>query len=47
MECLKCSHYWDDVKTKCKDCTEKETFTDWYIRTFGKMPPLVIGKEDK
>ena len=46
MECLKCPNYWDN-KSKCENCTEKETFTDWYIRTFGKMPPLVIGKEDK
>ena len=47
MDCLKCPHYWDDAKVKCNNCAEKETFASWYIKTFGKMPPLVIGKEDK
>lgn len=46
MECLKCPNYWDN-KAKCENCQEKETFTDWYIRTFGKMPPLVVGRENE
>ena len=45
MECLKCPNYWNGA-TQCEMCNNK-TFAEWYIKTFGKMPPLIIGKEDR
>ena len=46
MDCLKCPNYWNNT-TECEKCNNNKTFAEYYIETYGLMPPLIIEKGEK